>query len=115
MLYKVKLGQPRNKSLLRLLEDPVNRRRRSTRRSSSFYHDRHAQGRALRPQGRAVFHHRRARPGSRLVRAGPRPSLTQTIPDAFVLPDLMTAFAEIDIRTDIDDAAKEKAKARVAG
>jgi len=31
-------------------------------------------------------------------------------PDAFVLPDLMTAFAEIDIRTDLSDAAKEQAK-----
>ncbi len=110
ILYKVKLGQPRNKSLLRLLEDPVNRKaldkaelsfHADTRKDELFglkeelffTIDERAQEADLSEQGRDF--------------------LNPDEPEAFVLPDLMTAFAEIDIRTDIDDAAKEQAKSRL--
>ncbi len=62
MLYKAKLGQPRNKSLLRLLEDPVNRK--ALDKAELVLPCRHAQGGTFRSEGRVVLHDRRACAGS---------------------------------------------------
>ena len=111
LLFKVKLGQPRNKSLLRLLEDPVNRK--ALDKAELSFHGDTRKDELLRSEGRAVFHHRRARPGGGPLRARAAISSIPDEPEAFVLPDLMTGFADIDVRTDMDAAAKEKAKAHL--
>ena len=56
MMFKVKLGQPRNKGLLRAQEDP-DKRRAIDKAELSFY-TRCPQGRTLRAQGGAFLHHR---------------------------------------------------------
>ena len=68
-MFKVKLGQPRNKQLLRMMEDP-EKRRAIEKAELSFLH-RYAQGRTLRAQGRALLHHRREIERSRSLRTRP--------------------------------------------
>ena len=110
LLFKAKLGQPRNKALMRLLEDPVNRRALD-KAELSFYQDtRKEELFALKKELFFTIDERAQE--SDLSEIG-RDFLNPDDPEAFVLPDLMTAFADIDIRTDIDDAAKEQAKARL--
>jgi preprotein translocase subunit SecA len=110
LLFKAKLGQPRNKALLRLLEDPVNRKSLD-KAELSFYQDtRKEELFALKEELYFTIEERAQE--SDLSEQG-REFLNPDDTDSFVLPDLMTAFAEIDIRTDIDDAAKEKAKAQL--
>ena len=70
MMVKVKLGQPRNKGLLRMMEDPE--RRRVIDKTELSYLRRYAQGGILRAEGRTVLHHGRARARGRPQRAGPR-------------------------------------------
>ena len=112
LLFKAKLGQPRNKALLRLLEDPVNRRALD-KAELSFYQDtRKDELFALKEELFFTIDERAQE--SDLSEQG-REFLNPDDPEAFVLPDLMTAFADIDIRTDLDDAAKEQAKAQSAG
>ncbi len=108
LLFKVKLGQPRNKALLRLLEDPVNRRALD-RAELSFYQDsRKDELYALKEELFFTIDERAQE--SDLSEQG-REFLNPDDPESFVLPDLMTAFAEIDVRTDLEDPAKEQAKA----
>ncbi len=108
MLFKSKLGSPRNKSLMRLLEDPVNRRALD-KAELSFYQDTRKEELFLLKEELFFTIDERAQE-SDLSELG-RDFLNPDDPEAFVLPDLMTAFADIDNRADMDDAAKERAKA----
>ena len=107
LLFKAKLGQPRNKALLRLLEDPVNRRALDKAELSFHQDTRKDELYALKEELFFTIDERAQE--SDLSEQG-RDFLNPDDPEAFVLPDLMTAFAEIDIRKDLDDAAKDKAK-----
>ena len=107
MLFKAKLGQPRNKALMRLLEDPVNRRALDKAELSFYQDSRKEELFALKEELFFTIDERAQE--SDLSEMG-REFLNPDDPEAFVLPDLMTAFAEIDIRTDLTDAAKEQAK-----
>ena len=107
MLFKAKLGQPRNKALMRLLEDPVNRRALDKAELSFYQDSRKEELFALKEELFFTIDERAQE--SDLSEIG-REFLNPDDPEAFVLPDLMTAFAEIDIRTDITEAAKEQAK-----
>ncbi len=107
LLFKAKLGQPRNKVLLRLLEDPVNRRALDKSELSFHQDTRKEEFYALKEEMFFTIDERAQE--SDLSEQG-REFLNPNDPEAFVLPDLMTAFAEIDIRQDLDDAAKDKAK-----
>ncbi len=53
LMVKVKLGQPRNKGLLRAMEDPE--KRRAIDKTELVFSRRHAEGGALRAQGGAVL------------------------------------------------------------
>ncbi len=55
-LFKVKLGQPRNKQLLRMMEDPE--KRKAMDKAELAVLPGLAQGRTLRAEGRTLFHHR---------------------------------------------------------
>ena len=70
LMFKVKLGQPRNKQLLRMMEDPE--KRKAIDKAELSVLPGHAQGRTLCAEGRVVLHHRREIAGSGSVRAGPR-------------------------------------------
>ncbi len=109
-LFKVKLGQPRNKSLLRLLEDPVNRRALDKAELSFHGDTRKDELFALKEE---LFYTIDERAQEADLSEQGRDFLNPDEPDAFVLPDMMTAFADIDVRTDLDDVAKEKAKAQL--
>ena len=79
LLFKAKLGQPRNKALLRLLEDPVNRR--ALDKAELSFPPGHAQGRPLFALKEELFFtiDERAQE-SDLVRASAGTSSTPTIP-----------------------------------
>ncbi len=110
LLFKAKLGQPRNKSLLRLLEDPVNRKALD-KSELSFYQDtRKDELFALKEE---LFFTIDERAQEADLSEQGRDFLNPDEPEAFVLPDLMTSFAEIDIRTDLSDAEKEQAKTKL--
>ena len=107
LLFKAKLGQPRNKSLLRLLEDPVNRKALD-KAELSFYQDTRKD--ELFSLKEELFFTIDERAQEADLSEQGRDFLNPDEPEAFVLPDLMTSFAEIDIRKDLTDAEKQQEK-----
>ena len=110
LLFKAKLGQPRNKALLRLLEDPVNRRALD-KAELSFHQDTRKDDLYVLKEELFFTIDERAQE-SDLSELG-RDFLNPDDPEAFVLPDLVTAFADIDGRTDSPVPAREQAKAQL--
>ena len=107
LLFKVKLGQPRNKGLLRLMEDPENRKA-IDKSELSFYQDsRKEELVALKEELFFTIDERHQ--DSDLSELG-RSFLNPDDPNAFVLPDLITEFTEIDLDTQLDLAGKDEAK-----
>ena len=95
---------------MRLLEDPVNRKALD-KAELSFYQDtRKEELFALKEELFFTIEERTQE--SDLSEQG-RAFLNPDDYESFVLPDLMTAFAEIDVRTDLDDNAKEQAKTQL--
>jgi preprotein translocase subunit SecA len=110
LLFKVKLGQPRNKGLLRMMED-AEKRRALDKSELSFYSD--AQKQELFNLKEELFFTMDERAHESDLSEIGREFLNPDEPDAFVLPDLMTAFADIDNRKDLDDAQKAEEKAKL--
>jgi preprotein translocase subunit SecA len=109
-LFKVKLGQPRNKALQRLLEDPVNRKALD-KAELSFYQDTRKE--ELFTLKEELFFTIDERAHEADLSEQGREFLNPDDSDAFVLPDLMMEFAEIDVRSDLKDDAKDRAKAEL--
>jgi preprotein translocase subunit SecA len=107
MLFKVKLGQPRNKGLLRMMEE-AEKRRALDKSELSFYSD--AQKEALFELKEELFFTMDERAHEADLSEMGREFLNPNEPDAFVLPDLMTQFADIDNRQDLTDAQKIEEK-----
>ncbi|MAS98375.1 MAG: preprotein translocase subunit SecA [Kiritimatiellaceae bacterium] len=106
-LYRVKLGMPKHKQLLRLMEDPKVRKSLDTvdlELNSDFKkNERHALKESLffildEKQGQADLTEK-----GRLL-------MSPDDPDAFMLPDLPTLFMEIDKRAELSGKEKQKAK-----
>ena len=108
-LFKVKLGQPRNKQLLRMMEDP-ERRRALDKAELSFYSD--AQKSELFELKEELFFTIDERAQEADLSEQGREFLNPNEPDAFVLPDLMTEFADIDNDKTLDDARKIEEKSK---
>jgi preprotein translocase subunit SecA len=107
LLFKVKLGQPRNKGLLRLMEDPENRKA-IDKSELSFYQDsRKEELVALKEELYFTIDERHQ--DSDLSEMG-RSFLNPDDPNAFVLPDLITEFTDIDLDPQLDQAGKDEAK-----
>src|SRR6202521_2228885 len=107
LLFKVKLGQPRNKGLLRLMEDPENRKA-IDKSELSFYQDsRKEELVALKEELYFTIDERHQ--DSDLSEIG-RSFLNPDDPNAFVLPDLITEFTEIDLDPSLSPAQKDEAK-----
>jgi preprotein translocase subunit SecA len=106
-LFKVKLGQPRNKPLLRMMEDP-EKRKALEKAELSFYQDtRKAELFELKEE--LFFTIDEKSNESDLSEQG-RAFLNPDEPDSFVLPDLISEFTEIDLDPNLSDEEKEKAK-----
>ncbi|MEO6054671.1 MAG: preprotein translocase subunit SecA [Chthoniobacterales bacterium] len=109
MLFKVKLGQPRNKGLLRLQEEPETRRM-IDKAELSFYQD--TQKDALIALKEELFFTIEERQHEADLTEEGRQFLNPDDPDAFVLPDLMMELAEIDATPGLSPAEKLDAKTK---
>lgn len=105
--YKVKLGMPRNRALLRAMED-AEVRRAIEKAELEFYRD---------PQKTALFALKEElyftldpkAHEAELTEQG-RQFLSPDDPDAFILPDLSDAFSEIDGDKSLNDRQKAEKK-----
>ena len=107
-LFKVKLGQPRNKGLLRAMEDP-ELRRLTDKAELSFYQDTSKDALvALKEQ--LYFTIEEKQQEADLTEMG-RTFLNPDDPNAFVLPDLLTEFADIESDPALSPTEKAARKA----
>ena len=107
LMFKVKLGQPRNKQFLRMMEDP-DKRKAIDKAELQFYQDsRKEELFALKEE--LFFTIDEKSQESDLSEQG-RAFLNPDDPDSFVLPDLISEFTEIDLDPSIADEEKEKRK-----
>jgi preprotein translocase subunit SecA len=107
LMFKVKLGQPRNKQLLRMMEDP-EKRRAIDKAELSFYADtRKEELFALKEE--LFFTIDEKSNESDLSEQG-RDFLNPDDPNSFVLPDLISEFTEIDLNPALSQDEKDKEK-----
>ncbi|HEV7867211.1 MAG TPA: preprotein translocase subunit SecA, partial [Chthoniobacteraceae bacterium] len=109
MMYKVKLGQPRNKGYLRAMEDPEKRRLIDKAELSYFGESRKEELFALKEELFFIIDERAHE--ADLSEQG-RLFMNPDDPDTFVLPDLITQFAEIDQNPTLTDAEKIEEKGK---
>ena len=108
LMFKVKLGQPRNKQLLRMMEDP-DKRRAIDKAELSFYSDtRKEELFALKEE---LFFTIDEKSNEADLSEQGRAFLNPDDPDAFVLPDLISEFTEIDLDASIAPEEKDRRKA----
>jgi preprotein translocase subunit SecA len=107
VMFKVKLGQPRNKPLLRMMEDPEKRKAMDKAELQFFQDTRKEELFALKEE--LFFTIDEKSNESDLSEQG-RAFLNPDEPDSFVLPDLISEFTEIDLDPALGDEDKEKAK-----
>ena len=107
LLFKVKLGQPRNKGLLRAMEDPENRKALD-KAELSFYQDSRKEDLvALKEE--LYFTIDEKHQEADLSEMG-RSFLNPDDPHAFTLPDLITEFTEIDLDAALSAQQKDERK-----
>lgn len=109
-LVKIKLGQPRNKALLRYQEEPETRRLLDKAELSYFQDTMKLEFFALKEE--LYFTIDEKAHDSDLTEMG-RSFLNPDDPDAFVLPDLITGFSDIDADESLTDEQKEAAKVKL--
>src|SRR6202171_464700 len=107
LMFKVKLGQPRNKQLLRMMEDP-EKRRAIDKAELSFYSDtRKEELFALKEE---IFFTIDEKSNEADLSEQGRSFLNPDDPNSFVLPDLISEFTEIDLDPALTDEEKDRAK-----
>ena len=107
LLFKVKLGQPRNKALLRMMEDAENRKALDKSELSFYQDSRKDELVALKEE--LYFSIDEKHQDADLSEMG-RSFLNPDDPNAFVLPDLITEFTEIDLEPSLSQAQKDESK-----
>ena len=107
LLFKVKLGQPRNKGLLRMMEDPENRKALDKSELSFYQDSRKDELVALKEELYFAINERQQE--ADLSEMG-RSYLNPDDPDAFVLPDLISEFTEIDLDPNLTPEQKDEKK-----
>jgi preprotein translocase subunit SecA len=107
LLFKVKLGQPRNKGLLRMMEDPENRKALDKCELSFYQDSRKDELVALKEELYFAINERQQE--ADLSEMG-RSYLNPDDPDAFVLPDLISEFTEIDLDPNLTPEQKDEKK-----
>jgi len=108
-LFKLKLGQPRNKALLRMMEDP-EMRKVMDKAELEFYKDTDGKAALVDLKEELFFTIEERQHDADLTEQG-RDYLNPDDPNAFVLPDLLTEFADIENDPALDAAGKAKKKA----
>ena len=109
-LFKIKLGQPRNKQLMKHMQDPESRRL-IDKTELSFYQD--AQKKELYAiKEELYFTIDEKGHDADLMEMG-RNELAPENEDAFTLPDLVSEYAEIDANNDLNDEQKAAEKEEV--
>jgi preprotein translocase subunit SecA len=106
-LFKVKLGQPRNKGLLRLMEDP-EKRKALDKSELSFYQDSRKED-LIALKEDLYFTIDEKHQEADLSDMG-RSFLDPDDPNAFVLPDLINEFTEIDLDPKLTPEQKDEQK-----
>ena len=107
LMFKVKLGQPRNKQLLRMMEDP-DKRKAIDKAELSFYQDtRKEELFALKEE---LFFTMDEKSHEADLSEQGRAFLNPDDPDSFVLPDLISEFTDIDLNRTISDQDKDRLK-----
>jgi preprotein translocase subunit SecA len=107
LMFKVKLGQPRNKQLLRMMEDP-DKRRAIDKAELSFYQD--SQKEALFELKEELFFTIDEKSQEADLSEQGRTFMNPDDPNAFVLPDLISEFTDIDLDPEIPAEEKDKKK-----
>ncbi len=103
-LYQVRLGQPKNRALLRSMED-TDKRKASEKSELSFYQD--TQKTALFELKEELYYTIDEKSHDADLSEMGRSFLNPDDPDAFVLPDIVTAYGEIDADASLTDAQKQ--------
>ena len=106
-LYKVKLGQPRNRGFLRLMEDPEYRRLIEKAELALYQDTRKKDLFKLKEELFFVVEERAH--DADLMEKG-RNLISPEDPQAFVLPDLGTEYAMMDENTSLSSSQKEQKK-----
>ena len=109
VLFKLKLGQPRNKGLSRMMEDP-ELRKLIDKAELEFYKDTDGKAALVDLKEELFFTIEERQHDADLTQKG-RDFLNPDDPDAFVLPDLLTEFADIDNKPGLGDGEKAQQKA----
>ena len=107
-LFKLKLGQPRNKGLTRMMEDP-DLRKLIDKAELEFYKDTDGKAALVDLKEELFFTIEERQHDADLTQKG-RDFLKPDDPDAFVLPDLLTEFADIENKPGLTDAEKAQQK-----
>ncbi len=106
-MVKVKFGQPKNRQLLRLMEDPENRRI-AERAETALYQD--SQKKDLFKVKEELYYTIDEKSHDADLTELGHNFLNPDDPNSFVMPDLATEFAEIDGSNSLSDSDKEKQK-----
>ncbi len=109
-LYRVKLGMPKSEGLMRLLEDPENLRRMNT--AETELHVDSSKKQLYEQKEMLFFAIEEKNHEADLTEKG-RSFLSPQDPDAFVLPDLITGFHEIDQGPEADVKKRLEMKAQL--
>ncbi len=108
LMFKVKLGQPRNKQLLRMMEDP-DKRRAIDKAELSFFQDTRKE--ELFQLKEELFFTIDEKSNEADLSEQGREFLNPDDPNAFMLPDLINEFTEIDLDETLSPEEKDKKKA----
>ncbi|MEP6604054.1 MAG: preprotein translocase subunit SecA, partial [Spartobacteria bacterium] len=107
LMFKVKLGQPRNKQLLRMMED-TEKRRAVDKAELSFYTD--SQKEALFALKEELFFTIDEKSQEADLSEQGRSFMNPDDPNAFVLPDLISEFTDIDLDPSVPAEEKDTKK-----
>ncbi len=110
LLYRVKLGNPKSAELMRLLEDPENL---SLMNKSELMLHADQSKKELYAEKEELFYAIDEKSHEADLTEKGRNFLSPKDPDAFMLPDLITAFHEIDTGAEADLKKRVEAKAKV--
>ncbi len=109
-MFKLKLGQPRSKALARMMED-TDMRRLIDKAELEFYKDTEGKAALVALKEELYYTIEERQHDADLTQLG-RDFLNPDDPDAFVLPDLLTEFADIDNDPKLSGPEKVQKKAQ---
>src|SRR5829696_347890 len=112
LLYRVKIGQPRSQGLARLLEDPDNLRLMN--KAELMLHADQSKKDLYAQKEELFFAIEEKSHDADLTEKG-RNFLSPKDPDAFMLPDVASAYTEIDINPDLDPQQRLQQKQKIQG